>query len=47
MEEEPSRKAFPRMVAMPDDQACAHHRTAALADSRLIATVSRSDALET
>jgi uncharacterized protein (DUF1330 family) len=32
----PSRQAFLTMVADPEYQACAHHRTAALADSRLI-----------
>ena len=36
--EYPERSAFLRMVGMPDYQACAVHRTAALADSRLIAT---------
>jgi len=32
----PSRHAFLKMVADPEYQACTHHRTAALADSRLI-----------
>lgn len=32
----PSRQAFLGMVADPEYQACAHHRAAALADSRLI-----------
>lgn len=32
----PSREAFLSMVADPEYQACTHHRTAALADSRLI-----------
>lgn len=32
----PSPAAFRAMVAMPQYQACVHHRTAALADSRLI-----------
>jgi len=36
--EYPSRKAFARMVSRPDYQAFAPHRTAALEDSRLIAT---------
>lgn len=36
--EYPSRQAFLRMVAMPDYQAVSFHRTAALEDSRLIAT---------
>lgn len=34
----PSRRAFIEMIARPDYQAGAGHRTAALADSRLIAT---------
>jgi uncharacterized protein (DUF1330 family) len=34
----PSRQAFFDMVADPEYQACVHHRSAALADSRLIAT---------
>ncbi|WLQ12928.1 DUF1330 domain-containing protein [Hahella aquimaris] len=34
----PSIQAFHRMLSMPDYQACVIHRTAALADSRLIAT---------
>jgi len=36
--EYPSRKAFFTMVTSPEYRAIAHHRTAALADSRLIAT---------
>ncbi len=32
----PSRQAFLTMVSDPEYQACTHHRTAALADSRLI-----------
>jgi uncharacterized protein (DUF1330 family) len=36
--EYPSRKAFFEMVSSPAYQAVVHHRTAALADSRLIAT---------
>jgi len=36
--EYPSRKAFLAMLALPDYQAAVVHRTAALADSRLIAT---------
>lgn len=42
--EYPSRKAFLEMVAQPEYQAAAIHRTAALADSRLIATVTRVNA---
>jgi uncharacterized protein (DUF1330 family) len=34
----PSRRAFQRMIEDPEYQACAVHRTAALEDSRLIAT---------
>ena len=34
----PSRRAFLQMVAKPEYQAAAFHRTAALSDSRLIAT---------
>jgi uncharacterized protein (DUF1330 family) len=37
----PSRKSFMDMVAMPEYQNAAIHRTAALTDSRLIATVSQ------
>lgn len=36
--EYPSREAFLGMIARPDYQAAAPHRTAALADSRLIAS---------
>lgn len=36
--EYPSRKAFIEMINQPEYQAAAPHRTAALADSRLIAT---------
>jgi uncharacterized protein (DUF1330 family) len=36
--EYPSRKAFFEMVSQPEYQAVAPHRTAALEDSRLIAT---------
>jgi hypothetical protein len=36
--EYPSRKAFLDMLALPDYQAAVFHRTAALDDSRLIAT---------
>jgi uncharacterized protein (DUF1330 family) len=32
----PNRQAFLTMVSDPEYQACAHHRSAALADSRLI-----------
>ncbi|MFP5466790.1 MAG: DUF1330 domain-containing protein [Gammaproteobacteria bacterium] len=32
----PSPAAFRAMMAMPQYQACVHHRTAALADSRLV-----------
>ena len=35
----PSGQAFLQMIGMPDYQAATIHRTAALADSRLIATV--------
>ncbi len=41
----PSRKAFVEMVSMPDYRAAAVHRTAALEDSRLIATVTVEGAL--
>ena len=41
--EYPSRKAFVTMVSNPDYQKIAIHRTAALADSRLIATETRSE----
>lgn len=40
--EYPSRDAFVKMISMPRYQACAPHRTAALADSRLICTVTRA-----
>ena len=43
--EYPSKEAFLKMVAMPDYQAVVFHRTAALADSRLIATVTGASAL--
>jgi uncharacterized protein (DUF1330 family) len=36
--EYPSRKAFLAMIALPDYQAAVVHRTAALEDSRLVAT---------
>ena len=39
--EYPSRKAFLDMIARPDYQAAVPHRTAALEDSRLIATRAR------
>jgi uncharacterized protein (DUF1330 family) len=39
--EYPSRKAFLTMASNPDYLACAVHRTAALADSRLIAMRAR------
>lgn len=39
----PSGQAFFRMLAMPDYQAATVHRTAALADARLIATVADDD----
>jgi uncharacterized protein (DUF1330 family) len=35
----PSIAAFMRMLAMPEYQAAAHHRRAALDDSRLVATI--------
>lgn len=37
----PSLAAFSRMLAMPDYRAATRHRTAALDDARLIATVER------
>lgn len=40
----PSSEAFMSMLAMPDYQAATKHRTAALADARLIATVERTSA---
>jgi uncharacterized protein (DUF1330 family) len=40
--EYPSRSAFQHVIAMPDYQAGVVHRTAALEDSRLVATVARS-----
>jgi uncharacterized protein (DUF1330 family) len=43
--EYPSRQAFMEMVAKPDYQECAVHRTAALADSRLIATLTVASGL--
>lgn len=36
--EYPSRKAFLEMVSKPEYQACVYHRTAGLADTRLIMT---------
>ena len=42
--EYPSRKAFLAMIALPDYQAAAVHRTAALEDSRLIATHAQTGA---
>ncbi|HEY9119110.1 MAG TPA: DUF1330 domain-containing protein [Marinobacter sp.] len=39
----PSGEAFFQMIGMPDYQAATLHRTAALADSRLIATVEAGD----
>lgn len=41
--EYPSRKAFLGMVAQPDYLAAAPHRTAALEDSRLIATIQQAE----
>ena len=41
--EYPSRKAFLAMVSQPEYQAAAPHRTAALEDSRLIATHTLAD----
>jgi uncharacterized protein (DUF1330 family) len=41
--EYPSRRAFLEMVSQPEYLAAAVHRTAALADSRLIATVTQAD----
>ena len=43
--EYPSRKAFLQMVASPEYQEVARHRTAALDDSRLIATTTASNLL--
>lgn len=43
--EYPSRKAFLEMASSPAYQAIAHHRTAALEDSRLIATATRATQL--
>ena len=43
--EYPSRKAFLAMVSQPEYQAAAIHRTAALSDSRLIATTTVADLL--
>jgi len=42
----PSRRAFLSLVMQPDYQATAVHRTAALADSRLIATQPRNNTLD-
>lgn len=42
--EYPSRKAFFEMITQPEYQAAVPHRTAALADSRLIATRAAFDA---
>ncbi|MDX1648282.1 MAG: DUF1330 domain-containing protein [Myxococcota bacterium] len=44
--EYPSKKAFVDMVSNADYQACAVHRTAALADSRLICTQTRAGLLD-
>ena len=44
--EYPSRKAFVEMVSKPEYLAVAAHRTAALEDSRLIATTARANLLE-
>ena len=41
----PSRKAFLEMVSQPEYQAIVPHRTAALEDSRLIATRTQADLL--
>ena len=41
----PSRAAFARMIARPDYQEVVVHRTAALEDSRLIATTTQLDEL--
>jgi uncharacterized protein (DUF1330 family) len=43
----PSRRAFLEMIAQPEYQAAAPHRTAALEDSRLIATRGVADTLGT
>ncbi len=44
--EYPSRQAFLAMVSQPDYEAAAVHRTAALADSRLIATTTLVSAVD-
>jgi uncharacterized protein (DUF1330 family) len=44
--EYPSRKAFLEMVSQPAYQAIVPHRSAALADSRLIATTAQASQLE-
>ena len=43
--EYPSRKAFLEMVSQPEYLAAAPHRTAALADSRLVATTAEANLL--
>ena len=43
--EYPSTQAFAKMIAQPEYQAAAPHRTAALKDSRLVATASQLNAL--
>lgn len=44
--EYPSREAFLGMLALPEYQAGAHHRTAALLDSRLVATHTQAGLLQ-
>jgi uncharacterized protein (DUF1330 family) len=44
--EYPSKQAFAEMIGQPEYQAVAPHRTAALADSRLIATEAQTNPLE-
>lgn len=45
--EYPSKQAFLEMVSKADYQAAAVHRTAALADSRLLCTETRADLFQT
>lgn len=44
--EYPSREAFIAMVSKPEYQAVAPHRTAALLDSRLVATTTQASVLD-
>ena len=43
--EYPSKQAFAEMIGQPEYQAVSPHRTAALADSRLVATEAQANAL--